>query len=83
MFDVASQYGDLIECHLIVGPNAPAEGRPAVASTHVDPTLAMHSAFGAAVATIVLVRPDGYVGFRNQPADPAALAEYLASILVR
>ena len=80
VFDVAARYGELIEPHLIVGPDVPTKGRPAVASTHVDPGLAMHCAFGAAAPTIVLVRPDGYVGFRNQPANAGALAEYLGTI---
>ena len=77
--DVADRYGPLIELHSIKPDGAP-EGGPDVASKHVDPDLAMHRAFGASVASVVLVRPDGYIAFRNQPADPDALASYLTTI---
>ncbi|MCA9707623.1 MAG: FAD-dependent monooxygenase [Myxococcales bacterium] len=77
--ELGARYGELVEIHLIHGEERPA-GAPAVASTHVDPELAMHTAFGAAVASLVLIRPDGYIGYRNQPADPAALRAYLDGI---
>jgi hypothetical protein len=44
--------------------------------------MALHDAFGARAASLVLVRPDGYVAFRNQPVDPAALTTYLDTIFV-
>ena len=77
--DVADRYGPLIELHAIK-PGGGPEGGPDVASEHVDVDSTMHRAFGASVASVVLVRPDGYIAFRNQPADPDALASYLASI---
>ena len=33
--------------------------------------------------TLILVRPDGYIGFRCQPADGESLANYLGSYLVK
>jgi hypothetical protein len=33
--------------------------------------------------TLILVRPDGYVGYRNQPASAAQLQKYLDRYLVR
>jgi 2-polyprenyl-6-methoxyphenol hydroxylase-like FAD-dependent oxidoreductase len=79
--EVAARYGDLIEVHLVHGDTRPG-GAPRVRSTHRDPELRMHAAFGVTEAALVLVRPDGYVAFRNQPADPAALLDYLTTIFV-
>jgi hypothetical protein len=53
-------------------------GAPAL----LDTTSAMHQRHAAAEPTIVLLRPDGYVGFRAQPADAAALLRHLDSYLI-
>ena len=45
-----------------------------------DPTLAVHGRLGAAVDTAYLVRPDGYLGFRGEPPDPAPLEAYLRGL---
>jgi len=42
----------------------------------VDEDGAIHDAFGAKSETLVVVRPDGYVGFRSQPIDLEALATW-------
>ena len=76
---VGERYGDLIELHLVFAGERPP-GAPVVASTHHDRDARMHAAFGAARAALVLVRPDGYVAFRNQPADRTAILDYLTTI---
>jgi hypothetical protein len=40
----------------------------------------LHQHFGASSECLYLIRPDGYVGFRSQPADEAKLFEYLEAI---
>jgi 2-polyprenyl-6-methoxyphenol hydroxylase-like FAD-dependent oxidoreductase len=77
---VAADYRELIEVHLVRGPGEPPTGLPEVVSHLVDRELLVHGAFGAGRASLYLVRPDGYVGFRNQPVEPAALTAYLATI---
>jgi len=77
--DSVARFGELIEIHLIHSEDPP-EGLPSVASTHVDPGYEMHRAFGAGRASIYLIRPDGYVGYRNQPASTDALTGYLSRI---
>jgi hypothetical protein len=42
----------------------------------------LHRQFGASDHTLVLVRPDGYIGFRCQPADADSLVKYLDRYLV-
>lgn len=77
---VAAQYRDIIELHLVRGPGEEPAGLPEVVSQHVDRNLHMHGAFGAGRASVYLIRPDGYVGFRNQPVDVEALSAYLAAL---
>lgn len=75
---VARDYRELIEVHLVRGPGEAPAGLPEAVSQLVDRELRMHDAFGAGRASLYLVRPDGYVGFRNQPVDADAVARYLA-----
>lgn len=42
----------------------------------VDTDLRLHQAFGADTEAIVVVRPDGYIGYRSQPIDPVPLAAW-------
>jgi len=73
-------YGTLIETHLIIGTKEIPKGLPELPSTWVDPDHEMHKDFGAAKASLYLVRPDGYIAFRNQPASTSDLREYLVKL---
>jgi 2-polyprenyl-6-methoxyphenol hydroxylase-like FAD-dependent oxidoreductase len=42
-----------------------------------------HQRLGVTGSALVLVRPDGYIGYRCQPADPVKLLDYLGRYLVR
>jgi len=42
----------------------------------------VHERYGARSECLYLVRPDGYVGYRCQPADPDQLIAYLERIFV-
>lgn len=48
----------------------------------LDPDGELHQRYGAAHSALYLVRPDGYVGFRSQPAEPTPLFDYLDRLLV-
>jgi hypothetical protein len=57
---------------------APDDGDPDCALlTLVDPRQRVRGLYNVAQQALVLVRPDGYVGFRSSPANPAALHTYL------
>lgn len=43
----------------------------------------VHRKLHASHATLVLVRPDGSIGYRRQPADGTGLLEHLGRYLVR
>lgn len=47
-----------------------------------DPDSSAHRAFGADDETLLLVRPDGYIGLRSQPAAFEPLAAYLRRIFL-
>ena len=49
-------------------------------STWWDQGSAVHKRYGAVEATLYLVRPDGYVAFRSQPARRADLEKYLIDL---
>lgn len=69
---------ELVASHLIVAGDAlPAWDGP----VWRDQRGATHARLGAHGPTAYLVRPDGYVGWRGQPAEPAGLAEHLATYL--
>lgn len=46
----------------------------------LDPTGALHRAFGARDGLAVLIRPDGYLGYRGQSEQEMELASYLARV---
>lgn len=76
---VQRRYGELVRVHVVV----PLAERPAelrAPDVLLDPDGALHACFGCGSEALYLVRPDGYVGFRSQPADEDALSRYLATI---
>ena len=73
------RFGDLVAGYLVVIADAPPPGAVA-AAVLADPTLGVHGRLGAAADTVLLVRPDGYVAFRGEPPDPAALEAYLGEL---
>jgi len=48
----------------------------------LDPDGQLHQKLGVVDPTIVVVRPDGYIGYRGQPADGEALSKYLDGYLI-
>lgn len=77
---VSERCGDAVATRVILpGERAPApalQGLPVVADTRK----ALHDRYGARSECLYLVRPDGHVAYRSQPADGDRLAEYLDTI---
>jgi FAD binding domain len=46
----------------------------------LDPERALHDRYDADKETLYLIRPDGYIGYRSEPATVSALNDYLASV---
>ncbi|HKQ32089.1 MAG TPA: FAD-dependent monooxygenase, partial [Thermodesulfobacteriota bacterium] len=79
---IASEYGDTIDTHVIAGTDGLPADLKTMDSVWLDKDLLMHKDFGAARASLYLIRPDSYIGFRNQPASLSDLAEYLPVIFL-
>lgn len=79
---VRARYGERVRTFVVTAhtdaPATPAWDGPVIE----DPAGALHRRFGARSACVYLVRPDGYVAYRSQPADEEKLLAYLASVLV-
>ena len=73
----------ILAAHLILERNT---ANPHAASSGVavweDTEARAHEQLHAKDATLILVRPDGYIGFRCQPADGTALRAYMQSYLI-
>lgn len=48
----------------------------------LDPGGVLHRRYTAYRDSVFLIRPDGYVGYRGQPADPEPLMRYLGQLFV-
>lgn len=79
---VDSEYRDAIGAHVIAGTDELPSDFKNMKSVWSDKNLLMHRDFGAAKSSLYLIRPDGYIGFRNQPASLGDLLEYLSNIFL-
>ena len=55
-------------------------GRPAGPGEVADPEGHLARAYGATARTLVLIRPDGYVGVVSDAGDVSAVSDYLAAL---
>jgi len=55
---------------------------PMPGATLMDADLSVHKRYAAAAPTLYLIRPDGYVSFRSQPAEASGLLAHLGKYLV-
>ena len=66
----------------LVSIHAPPAGLPDFMQVLIDPSTDLHHRYGARARCLYLIRLDGYVGFRSQPADLEALSSYLTGLFV-
>ena len=82
--DAAAAFPDTLSAHLILKADA---APPGAIDTRVpvwlDTEGRLHRSLHPDTRTLILVRPDGYIGFRCQPADGGSLVNYLGSYLVK
>jgi hypothetical protein len=74
-------FPEVLSPHLILRSGEDVAGSTANFPVWLDAAGKLHEKLAATHNTLILVRPDGYVGFRCQPADGAALTEYLGRYL--
>ena len=71
--------GSMVKTHLIVSTDGAPEELAGEGSVLLDGSRSLHELYGASTESLYLIRPDGYVGFRSQPAEVEPLIEYLRS----
>lgn len=71
-----------IKAHLIIAGNEKPAQLPWSGSTLLDPQGTLHRTYGAYRQSLYFIRPDGYIGFRSQPAREKTLLEYLSQIFL-
>jgi 2-polyprenyl-6-methoxyphenol hydroxylase-like FAD-dependent oxidoreductase len=85
--DVEQHFPDLFAVHVILPPGehvAPgAAAAPANVSIWNDSTGGLYHQLVVTERALVVVRPDGYIGYRAQPADGRKLLAYLDKYLIR
>jgi 2-polyprenyl-6-methoxyphenol hydroxylase-like FAD-dependent oxidoreductase len=79
---VRERWGTHVDAWIVV----PRRSRPAHLGGEerilLDPKGSLHRRYGAGSECLYLVRPDGYVGFRSQPAAWKGLEEHLGGLFV-
>jgi hypothetical protein len=80
--NVERAYPDLIRTHLVLPASSlPTQGID-FPDLWLDPEGTVRRALGARQTALALVRPDGYIGFRGQPASWESLRSYLDRYLI-
>jgi 2-polyprenyl-6-methoxyphenol hydroxylase-like FAD-dependent oxidoreductase len=69
--------GNRVKIHVIVSTDQAPQQLDWNGSVLQDESGTLHKKYGASGASLYLIRPDGYVGFRSQPATAESLLEYL------
>jgi 2-polyprenyl-6-methoxyphenol hydroxylase-like FAD-dependent oxidoreductase len=79
---IEREFRDTITVRLIVAGRGLEMDASWEGMRYDDPDLAAHRRYGAKKPALFLIRPDGYIGFRSQPADRDALQMYLRRIFI-
>jgi 2-polyprenyl-6-methoxyphenol hydroxylase-like FAD-dependent oxidoreductase len=79
---VRTRYGTHVEVAVVLPGGRKPKGLSSDCPILDDADGALHQYFGARSECLYLVRPDGYVGYRSQPADEGKLIAYLENLLV-
>jgi 2-polyprenyl-6-methoxyphenol hydroxylase-like FAD-dependent oxidoreductase len=77
---IQSRYANLVRVHIVVPFHEKPEALEWDDSVLLDAESILHHRYGAGSECLYLVRPDGYVGYRCQPADREKLLAYLARL---
>lgn len=79
---VQARYKELIDVRLVVQNSVLLEALREHDSILLDPDGSFHGQYGADSAWVYLLRPDGYIGYRCQPAEAEDLFYYLDAVFV-
>jgi hypothetical protein len=78
---VEALYGDTIRTHLIVATRDTPRTIGWLGHVVLDAQRELHTRYGVSRHALYLIRPDGYIAFRSQPANERQLLKYLRQTL--
>jgi 2-polyprenyl-6-methoxyphenol hydroxylase-like FAD-dependent oxidoreductase len=74
--------GEQVKTYLIVAGSNELEDLDWDGPVLLDAQRELHKIYGSRAETLYLIRPDGYVGFRSQPAREDRLLDYLGKLFL-
>lgn len=77
---VCERFAELIDCHTVLPPTDAESPGALVGNRLRDSAGELGKALGVTADALVLIRPDGYLGYRAMPADTGKLADYLGTL---
>ncbi|CAN5340465.1 FAD-dependent monooxygenase [soil metagenome] len=78
---INDKYGDIVTVNLIVADSIVPASLNFSGNVYLDPHLNAHNTYGASSESLYLLRPDGYIAFRSQPAGWEPLEKFLQKVL--
>jgi 2-polyprenyl-6-methoxyphenol hydroxylase-like FAD-dependent oxidoreductase len=79
---IRARYGKHVNVHVVVPHATAPKALEWDGSTLLDGHRALHRRYGAGSECLYMVRPDGYIGYRSQPAQVEPVMAHLSTILV-
>lgn len=77
---VSERYRAVLDRYTVLPPDGQTIVATHDSSVIVDARGELQRAYGARNEVLLLLRPDGYIAYRSEPADPEKLEAYLATI---
>lgn len=74
-------FGDVVDTHIVVAGDKVPAALKGCDNVYCDPELEAHNTYGSSSEGLFLIRPDGYIGFRSQPAKMEPVVEHLNKLL--
>ena len=74
--------GEEVKTHLVVSAWEKPANLDWDGSILLDPEGKLHTRYGAEVAALYFIRPDGYIGYRSQPVCEEPLLNYLRTLFL-
>jgi 2-polyprenyl-6-methoxyphenol hydroxylase-like FAD-dependent oxidoreductase len=81
--DADHAFPGALATHVILKGDMPPSADVSSVTGWIDSKSLVHEKLGVVAPTLLLIRPDGYIGYRCQPADGEALLKYLGGFLLR
>ena len=79
---IRARYGKHVTVHIVVPHTTPPRALEWDGSLLLDGQRALHRRYGAGSECLYVIRPDGYIGYRSQPAQVEPVMGYLSTVFI-